>query len=90
MSEVDDKTQAEMAIKLSDNVRDLIQNHIVEMLGDPTNHIVVIAIKDNILPALKHSLAFKLIIKDILLDSPEEIRQSIRNLQEREGSTNRE
>jgi hypothetical protein len=34
MEEVDAATQAEMAIKLSDNVRDLVRMHIREALGD--------------------------------------------------------
>jgi len=35
MSDVDGKTQAEMAIKLSDNVRELIREHILEAFNDP-------------------------------------------------------
>jgi hypothetical protein len=34
MEEVDGKTQAEMAIKLSDNVRDLVRMHVKEALED--------------------------------------------------------
>lgn len=34
MEEVDGKTQAEMAIKLSDNVRELVRQHIREALQD--------------------------------------------------------
>lgn len=35
MSDVDGKTQAEMAVKLSDNVRELIREHIYEAFNDP-------------------------------------------------------
>ena len=84
MNEVDKKTQAEMAVKLTDSVRDLIQNNLIELLEDPAYYKVVMAVAVNVLPALKHSLDFKLIIRDILLDSPEEIRQSILNLQKKE------
>ena len=34
MEEVDGKTQAEMAIKLSDNVRDLVRQHMRDALQD--------------------------------------------------------
>jgi hypothetical protein len=36
MEEVDAATQAEMAIKLSDNVRELVRMHIKAALEDPT------------------------------------------------------
>ena len=36
MEEVDAATQAEMAIRLSDNVRDLVRDHIHEAFNDPT------------------------------------------------------
>jgi hypothetical protein len=35
MEEVDGKTQAEMAIKLSDNVRELVRQHLKDALEDP-------------------------------------------------------
>ena len=35
MEEVDGKTQAEMAIKLSDNVQDLVRKHLKAALEDP-------------------------------------------------------
>lgn len=35
MTEVPDQTQAEMAIKLSDNVRELVRQHLKEALEDP-------------------------------------------------------
>lgn len=35
MDEVDAATQAEMALKLSDNVRDLVRKHMKEALEDP-------------------------------------------------------
>ena len=33
---IDDVTQAEMAIKLSDNVRELVRQHIKQALEDPS------------------------------------------------------
>lgn len=35
MSEVDGKTQAELELKLSDNVRDLVRQHMLEAFRDP-------------------------------------------------------
>lgn len=35
MDEVDAATQAEMAVKLSDNVRDLVRQHMLEAFRDP-------------------------------------------------------
>jgi len=35
MDEVDAATQAEMAIRLSDNVRDLVRKHMLEAFNDP-------------------------------------------------------
>ena len=80
------KTQAEMATKLSDNVKELIRDNLLEMLQDPKDHVLLMGLRDNLMPALKHSFELKMIINDILLDSPEEIRQSIFNLQERENA----
>jgi hypothetical protein len=34
MEEVDAATQAEMAIRLSDNVRDLVRQHVLEAFND--------------------------------------------------------
>jgi hypothetical protein len=36
MEEVDGKTQAELAIQLSDNVRDLVRMHLKQALEDPS------------------------------------------------------
>jgi hypothetical protein len=36
MEEVDGKTQAELAIKLSDNVRELVRQHLKAALEDPS------------------------------------------------------
>ena len=35
MDEVNGATQAEMAIKLSDNVRDLVRKHMLDAFNDP-------------------------------------------------------
>lgn len=35
MDEVNGATQAEMAIRLSDNVRDLVRKHMLEAFNDP-------------------------------------------------------
>lgn len=43
MSEVDEKTQAELELKLSDNVRDLVRKHVLEAFNDPffVDHLVI-------------------------------------------------
>lgn len=35
MNEVDGKTQAELELKLSDNVRGLVRKHVLEAFSDP-------------------------------------------------------
>ena len=35
MDEVDGKTQAELELKLSDNVRELIRQHVLDAFNDP-------------------------------------------------------
>ena len=35
MSEVDGKTQAELELRLSDNVRELVRKHMLEAFSDP-------------------------------------------------------
>ena len=43
MSEVDEKTQAELELKLSDNVRDLVRQHVLDAFDDPffVDHLAI-------------------------------------------------
>ena len=69
MEEVDGKTQAEMAIKLSDNVRDLVRQHLKEAMEDygfvsgmSFHHMGMI-----ISPLLLNSAAFHQAVKNAIL-----------------------
>jgi len=71
MEEVDDLTQAEMAIKLSDNVRDLVRQHLKEALEDPEfiANVNTYSMAEGVMRNVTASnLNFQMAVKNVILN----------------------